>query len=73
MNLRELVQGKEMTRKDDLIKQQQEKIVSLQQTIDLQMEAVEAAQEALNEALDENRKLEMKIKRMKHDQKSDDS
>lgn len=62
-----------MSRKDELIAQQQAKIKSLQETIDLQMVAVEEAQQALNEVLEENRKLQMKIKRMEHDQKSNDS
>lgn len=62
-----------MSRKDELIAQQQAKNKSLQETIDLQMAAVEEAQQALNEVLEENRKLQMKIKRMEHDQKSNDS
>lgn len=71
MSLRQIIQGKETTKKDELIEQLQTKVKSLQETIDLQMEAVEAAQIALTDCRKKNRKLERKLERIRNDQTSD--
>lgn len=50
-----------------IIEEQKDKIASLQETIDMQLETIETVQDALNAVLAENLRLKKKIKRDEDD------